>query len=70
MAVEWKTDLFSAQRLVATEGDAITTTAAVLRDARTFLQDPMNQDLPAVRGESGILVDVHAGGCSCGFLQS
>jgi len=33
MAVEWETDLFSTQRLVATEGDAIPTAAAVLRDA-------------------------------------
>lgn len=32
MAVEWETDLFSTQRLVATEGDAIPTAAAVLRD--------------------------------------
>ena len=33
MAVEWETDLFSTQRLMATEGDAIPTAAAVLRDA-------------------------------------
>ena len=33
MAVEWETDLFSTQRLVATEGDAVPTAAAVLRDA-------------------------------------
>jgi homoserine dehydrogenase len=33
MAVEWETDLFSTQRLIATEGDAIPTAAAVLRDA-------------------------------------
>lgn len=33
MAVEWETDLFATQRLVATEGDAIPTAAAVLRDA-------------------------------------
>ena len=70
MAVEWKTDLFPTQRLVATRGDAITTAAAVLRDAKTFLQDPMNQDLPALRGESGILVNVHAGSSKlngCGY---
>ena len=33
MAVEWETDLFATQRLVSTEGDAIPTAAAVLRDA-------------------------------------
>ena len=33
MAVEWESDLFATQRLVATEGDAIPTAAAVLRDA-------------------------------------
>ena len=33
MAVEWETDLFATQRLIATEGDAIPTAAAVLRDA-------------------------------------
>ena len=33
MAVEWETDLFSTQRFIATEGDAIPTAAAVLRDA-------------------------------------
>ena len=33
MAVEWETDLFSTQRLISTEGDAIPTAAAVLRDA-------------------------------------
>lgn len=33
MAVEWETDLFGIQRLVSTEGDAIPTAAAVLRDA-------------------------------------
>ena len=33
MAVEWETDLFGSQRLVATEGDAFPTAAAVLRDA-------------------------------------
>ncbi len=33
MAVEWETDLFATQRLISTEGDAIPTAAAVLRDA-------------------------------------
>ena len=33
MAVEWETDLFSTQRLISTEGNAIPTAAAVLRDA-------------------------------------
>ena len=33
MAVEWETDIFGVQRLAATEGDAIPTAAAVLRDA-------------------------------------
>lgn len=33
MAVEWETDLYGIQRLSATEGDAIPTAAAMLRDA-------------------------------------
>ena len=47
MAVEWETDLFATQRLISTEGDAIPTAAAVLRDAVHIAQGtPMG---PALR---------------------
>ncbi len=47
MAVEWETDLFATQRLISTEGDAIPTAAAMLRDAVHIAQG--NPTGPALR---------------------